>query len=416
MGEYVDEQLLSELTDIYKDLHANPELSFAETRTANIVATRLRLIGFEVTERVGRTGVVGMLSRGQGPTVLLRADMDALPVAEATELPYASSATGTLNGQDVAVMHACGHDMHTTALLGALTELVSQPNWSGKIIAVFQPAEEVGAGARAMVEDNLFTRFGVPDVVLGQHVAPLPAGVIGLRSGASFAASDALQITLFGRGGHGSRPEATIDPVVMAAAVILRLQTVVSREVSGTDTVVLTIGSIHAGEAANIIPDTAILKVSIRTFDATVRGRVLATVDRIVRGEAIAAGADREPLVETLHSFPAVVNDVAAVAQVGASFTANLKSVLVVDPGVVTGSEDVGVLALESGAPCVYWLLGCAPPEKFTGLTSVPDIAARTAELPSNHSPLFAPVITPTLSIGVNALATAALSWLAPSP
>lgn len=412
-GEDMHAADIALLAELYRDLHQHPELSFAETRTAAIVADHLRGLSFRVTEGVGGTGVVGVLERGAGPTVLLRADMDALPVREETRLPYASTATAiTPDGQQVPVMHACGHDMHTTALLGALAELASQQDWQGRIVAVFQPAEEKGAGARAMVDDGLFERFGMPDVVLGQHVAPLPAGTIGLRTGPAFAASDGLHVTLFGRGGHGSRPETTVDSIVLAASVIMRLQTIVSRELAGTDTAVLTIGSVHAGETGNIIPDAAHLRLSIRTFDTTVRARVLAAVDRIVRGEAATAGADRTPLVESLHSFPAVVNDAAATARVRGLFDDVLEDAVLVDPGVVTGSEDVGVLAYASGAPCVYWLLGGSDPALFAGLESEADIAARVAELPSNHSPLFAPVVTPTLTVGIDALTTAARGWL----
>ncbi len=405
--------LLEDLADVYRDLHAHPELGFAETRTAGIVAARLRTIGFEVTEGVGQTGVVGVLERGTGPTVLLRADMDALPVAEETGLPYASTARGVLDGKDVPVMHACGHDMHTTALLGALATLAAQDDWTGKILAVFQPAEETGGGARAMIEDDLFARFGTPDVVLGQHVGPLPAGAIGLRAGASFAASDALDITLYGRGGHGSRPEVTVDPVVMAAAVVMRLQTVISREIAGTDVAVLTVGSIHAGEAPNVIPDSASLQLSIRSYDTAVRDRMIAAIERIVRGEAAAAGADREPRVELLYELPAVFNDADAVARVGAAMQSELEGIMVIDPGVITGSEDVGRFAEAAGVPCVYWILGGADPAHFAGLASVAEITERVMSLPSNHSPEFAPAIMPTLGIGIRALVTAARSWLA---
>ena len=405
--------LLEDLADVYRDLHAHPELGFAETRTAGIVAARLRTIGFEVTEGVGQTGVVGVLERGTGPTVLLRADMDALPVAEETGLPYASTARGVLDGKDVPVMHACGHDMHTTALLGALATLAAQDDWTGKILAVFQPAEETGGGARAMIEDDLFARFGNPDVVLGQHVGPLPAGAIGLRAGASFAASDALDITLYGRGGHGSRPEVTVDPVVMAAAVVMRLQTVISPDIAGTDVAVLTVGSIHAGEAPNVIPDSASLQLSIRSYDTAVRDRMIAAIERIVRGEAAAAGADREPRVELLYELPAVFNDADAVARVGAAMQSELEGIMVIDPGVITGSEDVGRFAEAAGVPCVYWILGGADPAHFAGLASVAEITERVMSLPSNHSPQFAPAIMPTLGIGIRALVTAARSWLA---
>lgn len=403
---------IEELAAVYRDLHANPELAFAEHRTAGIVADRLAAAGFETSTGVGGTGVVGVLSRGEGPTVLLRADMDALPVREATGLPYASERTAPApGGGEVPVMHACGHDMHTTALLGAAAALAADPGWRGRLLLVFQPAEETGAGARAMVDDGLFARFGTPDVVLGQHVAPLPAGFLGLRPGPAFAASDALRITLFGRGGHGSRPETTVDPVVLAAAVVLRLQTVVSREIAASDTAVVSVGSIHAGSAANIIPDSAELLVSVRTFDAGVRERVLAAIARIARGEAATAGAEREPLIESLHAFPAVVNDAAACARTGAAF-AGLDGVRVIDPGVVTGSEDVGILALEAGAPCCYWLLGGADPARFASVASESELVGVVSGLPSNHSPEFAPVIEPTLPVGVAALHAAARAWL----
>ncbi|UTT62137.1 amidohydrolase [Microcella humidisoli] len=404
---------MTDLAELYRDLHAHPELSFAETRTAAIVAERLRALDFAVTTDVGGTGVVGVLERGTGPTVLMRADMDALPVREETGLPYASTVTSVgPDGAEVPVMHACGHDMHVTALLGALGVLAAADDWQGRVLAVFQPAEEKGSGARAMIDDGLFSRFGTPDIVIGQHVAPLPAGALGVRTGAAFAASDALRITLFGRGGHGSRPEATVDPVVLAAATILRLQTVVSREIAATETAVVTVGAVHAGTAANIIPDSAELRLSIRTFDPDVRQRVLAAIERIVRAEALAAGADREPVIETEYSFPAVVNDAVAADRVRTAFAEAMPAVMVVDPGVVTGSEDVGILAVEAGAPCVYWLLGGADPAHFAGLTSLDEITATVASLPSNHSPQFAPVIEPTIGVGVSALVAAARAWL----
>ena len=244
---------MSELADLYRDLHQHPELSFQETRTAAIAAERLRAAGFQTTEGVGRTGVVGVLRNGPGPVALLRADMDALPVLEDTGLEYASIARGVdPEGNEVPIAHACGHDVHVSCLIGAAAELAGAPHtWSGTLLAVFQPAEELIAGSRAMIDDGLFERFGRPDVVLGQHVTPLPAGMLALRSGPTFAGVDTVRITLHGSGGHGSRPETTVDPVVLAAATVLRLQTIVSREVAGTDTAVLTVGLLprgHEGE------------------------------------------------------------------------------------------------------------------------------------------------------------------------
>src|SRR5664280_2271444 len=340
--------------ELYRDLHRHPELSFQEHRTAGIVADRLRTIGFQILGGVGRTGVVGVLRNGEGPTVLLRADMDALPVQEDTGLPYASTDRGTdPDGRAVPVMHACGHDMHVTCLLAAVTELAAdRAGWSGTLMAVFQPAEELGAGARAMVDDGLFDRFGRPDVVLGQHVGPFAAGMVAVHAGPAFAAADALRIVMYGRGGHGSRPEVTVDPVGMA------------------EVAVLTIGSLHAGAKDNVIPEQAELGLSFRTFDPPVRDRVMAAITRIVHAEASASGAPRDPDIVPIQSFPAVVNDEAATDRIRAAFTARFGVQRVMDPGVVTGSEDVGVLATAAGAPCMYWLLGGTAPETFAAASA----------------------------------------------
>ncbi|TQM45266.1 amidohydrolase [Pseudonocardia cypriaca] len=406
------------LAELYRDLHRHPELSFQEHRTAAVVADHLGALGFETTTGVGGTGVVGVLRNGEGPTALLRADMDALPMQEKTGLPYASDVRGVDHlGHEVDVFHACGHDVHVTCLVGAARQLAEdRAAWAGTLITVFQPAEELGRGARAMIDDGLFERFGRPDVVLGQHVAPFPAGFLALRPGPAFAAADSVRITMFGKGGHGSRPETTVDPVVMAAATVMRLQTVVSREVAGTDTAVVTIGVLRAGTKENIIPDEAELLLSVRTFDPLVRERVLGAIERIVRAEAVASGATRYPEVVVFDGFPAVVNDVAACARTRPAFEALVGPDRVIDPGLVTGSEDVGLLASGSGAPCVFWLLGGADPACFAGITGVDDMAVAVAEQPSNHSPFYAPVIEPTLRIGVAALVSAAHTWLPSSP
>jgi amidohydrolase len=411
MVDAVDTEALAEL---YRDLHRHPELSFQEHRTAAVVADHLGASGFETTTGVGGTGVVGVLRNGDGPTALLRADMDALPMQEKTGLPYASDVRGVDHlGHEVDVFHARGHDIHVTCLVGAARQLAEdRATWAGTLMVVFQPAEELGRGARAMIDDGLFERFGRPDVVLGQHVAPFPAGFLALRPGPAFAAADAVRVTMFGRGGHGSRPETTVDPVVMAAATVMRLQTVVSREVAGTDTAVVTIGALRAGTKENIIPDEAELLLSVRTFDPLVRERVLGAIERIVRAEAVASGATRDPEVVLTDGFPAVVNDVAAGARTRPAFEALVGADRVVDPGLVTGSEDVGLLASGSGAPCVFWLLGGADPASFAGAESAADMAAAVAEQPSNHSPFYAPVIEPTLQVGVAALVAAAHTWL----
>jgi amidohydrolase len=402
------------LADLYRDLHQHPELSFAETRTAAIVAERLRGTGFETTEQVGRTGVVGVLRNGRGPTVLLRADMDALPMAEQTGLSYASVASGVdAAGNEVPVAHSCGHDVHVACLLGAAQRLAEQKSsWRGTVLAVFQPAEEVGRGAQAMIDDGLYDRFGRPDVVLGQHVAPFPSGFLAVRPGPFFAAADAIRVVLYGSGGHGSRPETTIDPVVMAAATVLRLQTIVSRETAGTDAAVVTVGALRAGTKENIIPDEAELLISVRSFDPQVRQRTLAAIERIVRAEANASAAQRDPEIVLFDSFPALVNDPAAVDRTRPALEALVGAGRIFDPGLVTASEDVGLLASAADVPCVFWLLGGSDPAQFAGASSAEQIAARVAQLPSNHSPLFAPIIDPTLSTGVSALVAAAQVWL----
>jgi amidohydrolase len=406
-----------DLAELYRDLHRNPELSFQESRTAGIVADALSSWGYEVATGVGRTGVVGRLRNGEGPTVLLRADMDALPVEEKTGLEYASAARGIdPEGIDVPVMHACGHDMHVTCLLGAAERLVAErDSWAGTVMLVFQPAEELGTGAEEMVADGLYERFGRPDIVLGQHVAPLPAGLIGLHPGPAFAAFDALKVTLYGRGGHGSRPETCVDPIVLAASVVMRLQGIVSREVAGGETAVVTVGTMRAGTKVNIIPDSAELQLSIRSFDPHVRQRVLAAVERIVNGEAQASGAERMPDIEAMESFPPLVNDLGACTRTRDGFTEALGAERVVDPGPVTGSEDVGLLATAAGVPCVYWILGGADPAAFSGEADLESVTRLIASLPSNHSPLYAPVLEPTISTGVAALVAAARTWLAPA-
>jgi hippurate hydrolase len=307
--------------------------------------------------------------------------------------------------------------MHVSCLLGAARELAADRGaWAGTLMAVFQPAEELGRGAQAMVDDMLFDRFGVPDVVMGQHVAPLPAGFLGLQLGTAFAASDSLKVTLFGRGGHGSRPEATIDPVVMAAATVLRLQTVISREIAGDEMAVVTVGALRAGTKENIIPDSAELLISVRSHDTGVRDRVLHAIGRIARAEAAASGATADPQIELTYSSPAVVNDPAAAVRTRPALASVVGDNRIIDPGPVTASEDVGLLATAAGAPCVFWLLGGGDPAPFEKATSAADMMDVLRDLPSNHSPHYAPVIEPTLSIGIAALVNAAHTWLPAAP
>jgi hippurate hydrolase len=401
-----------DLEALYIDLHRHPELSFQETRTAGIVTQRLAELGLEFEEGVGRTGVATRIENGDGPVVWLRADMDGLPVEERTGLAYASTARGVdPAGQDVPVMHACGHDMHVTALIGALERLVSSKDeWSGTVVAVFQPAEEYGAGAQAMIADGVLDRFPKPDIVLGQHLTPLPAGTIGVRPGTQMAASDGLTVMLYGRGGHGSRPHSTIDPVVMAAATVMRLQTVVSREVDPRDVAVVTVGSIHAGLKNNIIPAEAKLELSLRYPDDAARERVLAKVERIIRAEAAASGSEQEPVITTDHTLPPTINDVHATARLTLAFDAAFGEGTVVDPGMFTGSEDVSWFARESGVPLVYWFWGGVDPQLWAEATAAGSIER---DIPTNHSAYFAPVLHPTIERGVDALVVAAREFLA---
>jgi hippurate hydrolase len=400
-----------DLEALYIDLHQHPELSFQETRTAGIAAGHLRDLGLEVHEGIGVTGVVGVLANGEGPVVWLRADMDALPVGEQSGRPYASTATGIdPAGNTVPVMHACGHDMHVTAMIGAVEKLVAErAEWTGTLVVLIQPAEEYGAGARAMLDGGLLDLVPKPDIVLGQHVTPLPAGTIGVRPGTQMAASDGLTVTLHGRGGHGSRPHSTIDPIVMAAATVMRLQTIASREVDPRDVAVVTVGSIHAGLKNNIIPAEAKLELSLRYPNDEMRDKVLASVERIVRAEAAASGAEKEPEIRTDHTLPPTINDDEATARVTTALRRALGEASVIDPGMFTGSEDVSWFARDTGAPLVFWFWGGVDPATFAAA-----MAAGTLDkdIPTNHSPYFAPEIHPTIEVGVTALSTAAREFL----
>ncbi|HET7754781.1 MAG TPA: M20 family metallopeptidase [Anaeromyxobacteraceae bacterium] len=402
--------LLPELESIYKDVHAHPELSMQETRTAGIAAGRLRAAGYEVTSGIGKTGVVGLLRNGDGPVVMLRADMDALPVEEATGLEYASKVTATDGtGKTVPVMHACGHDVHVTWLIGAATLFAkAREAWNGTLMVVFQPAEETAAGAQAMIDDGLFNRFPKPSVVLGQHVMSMPAGVIAGRAGATTSSADSLQIRLFGRGAHGSMPEASIDPVVMAAATVLRLQTIVSREVGANEAAVVTIGALQAGTKENVIPDEATIKLNVRTFDESVRKRVLAAIERIVDAEAAASGAPRKPEITPLDRYSLVVNDPEATRRVADAFRAHFGADRVRETQPTTASEDFGSFGAEWGAPSVFWFVGGVDPQTYARAEK----DGKLGEIPTNHNPRFAPVINPTLQTGVEALVVAAQSWL----
>lgn len=402
--------LLADLESVYKDIHAHPELSMQEKRTAGIAADHLRAAGYEVTPGVGKTGVVGLLRNGEGPAVMLRADMDALPVLEATGLPYASKVTATdSSGKTVPVMHACGHDMHVTWLIGATTLFAkTRDAWKGTLMPVFQPAEETAAGAQAMIDDGLFKRFPKPDVVLGQHVMVGSSGVISSRPGVVTSAGDSLQIRMFGRGAHGSMPEASIDPVVMSAATVMRLQTIVSREVGANEAAVVTIGALQAGTKENVIPDEAMIKLNVRTYDEGVRKRVLAAIERIVNAEAAASGAPKKPEITPLDRYPLVKNDPKATKRVGDAFRSHFPAGRVQETKPTTASEDFGSFGAEWGAPSVFWFVGGTDPDVYAKAKK----DGKLGDIPTNHNPRFAPVIHPTLEAGVEALVVAAQAWL----
>jgi amidohydrolase len=404
--------LLPDLESIYKDLHSHPELSMQENRTADIAAERLRAAGYDVTTRIGKTGVVGVLRNGKGPAIMLRADMDALPVREATALPYASKVTNTdQEGKSVPVMHACGHDMHVTWLIGAATLLARTRNlWRGTLMPVFQPAEETGTGAQAMIDDGLFTRFPKPTVILGQHVMVGSSGVISTRSGAITSAGDSFEIRMFGRGAHGSMPQSSIDPVVMAAATVLRLQTIVSRELAPTDAAVVTVGSLQAGTKENVIPDEAVIKLNVRTFDEGVRKRVLAAIERIVNAEAEASRAPKKPEITPLDRYPLVKNDPDATKRAVQAFRSYFPAERVKDAQPTTASEDFGSFGTEWQVPSVFWFVGGTDPETYAKAKQ----SGTIADIPTNHNPRFAPVIHPTLASGVEAMVVASLAWLSP--
>ncbi|MFD8301701.1 amidohydrolase [Streptomyces sp. NPDC059690] len=391
------------LEDFYRDLHRHPELSLQEHRTAGRLAERLREAGYETTEGIGGTGVAGLLRNGDGPTVLLRADMDALPVVEDTGLPYASETPG--------VMHACGHDLHVTWLVGAARALAAgREAWNGTLLVVGQPAEESGQGAERMVTDGLYERFARPDVLLGQHAAPGPVGFYAHSPGLIMSASTDVDIVVHGRGGHGSRPETTVDPVLTAAHLVTRLQTVVSREIPAKESAVLTVGRIEAGTRHNIIPSEARIALNLRTQSEEVRTRMLAAIRRIAAGEALAAGCPREPEITVGATFPVTVNDADTDRRVAAVHEEVLGAGTVLDFGPVMASEDFSHLA-RGGIPYSYWFVTTTRADVWEAAEGA-DLMEKFLAVPSNHSPHFAPDLA-TVAPGVRTLVSGALACLA---
>jgi amidohydrolase len=384
---------------LYLDVHEHPELSSHEVQTAAKLAGRLRALGYEVSEHVGGTGLVAVLKNGAGPTVMLRTELDALPVEEKTGLAYASKVrTKNDAGQDVPVMHACGHDLHMAAIIGTAAVMAHSKNlWHGTLLLIGQPAEETIAGAEGMIKDGLLTRFPKPDMAVAMHVGnTLPAGQVGLVSGIYNTNADSLRITIYGKGGHGSAPHTAIDPIVIAARTILALQTIASREVRPTEMVVVTVGYIQAGTKNNIIPDQAELGLTVRTRSAEVRKQVLAAIARITKAEAEAAGAPRAPAIDHYESADLVYNDPALAQRLRGVLEAKLGKDHVVMEEPITASEDFSRF-VEQGIPGFYFSLGGADPEKFA------QAKAAGSTLPSNHSSLFAPDLDPALKTGIAA-------------
>lgn len=384
---------------LYVDLHQHPELSSHETQTAAKLAGRLRSLGYDVTEHVGGTGIVAILKNGPGPTVMLRTELDALPVEEKTGLAYASKVrTKDDRGQDVAVMHACGHDLHMASIAGTGAIMAqSRTTWHGTLMLIGQPAEETIGGADGMIKDGLLTRFPRPDVAVALHVGnELPAGKVGVVPGIYDTNSDSLRITIYGKGGHGSAPHTAIDPIVIAARTILALQTIPSREVKPGEMTVITVGYIRAGTKNNIIPDQAELGLTVRTYKADIRRQVLAAIARITKAEAQSAGAPREPLIERLEFTDAVYNDPALAQRLRSALESTLGKDNVVSEEPQTASEDFSYF-VKQGIPGFYFNLGGADPEKLA------QAKAAGTTLPSNHSALFAPDVEPALETGITA-------------
>ncbi len=391
------------LDAIYKDIHAHPELAFQEVKTAAKLAAEMRALGFEVTEQVGRTGLVAMYRNGAGPTVMVRTELDALPMEEKTGLPYASRDKTTWQGRETFVAHSCGHDIHMASWLGTAKTLVSlKDQWHGTLMFIAQPAEEIGAGAMAMLGDGLFTRFPKPDFAFGLHDGPFPYGHINYRVGVGSSNSDSLAIKFHGRGGHGAAPQQTIDPVLIAARFIVDVQTVISREKDPIEFGVVSIGAIHGGTAENIIPDEVVVRGTIRSFKPEVRTKMAAGIERTAK--AVAAMSDAPPPdISITEGAKAVMNDPALVATAEKALKAAFGDKFRTSPPV-TASEDFSEFA-DSGVPSMFFHIGVYEPERVAAALN-----GTAPPLPPNHSPLFAPVPKPTIQTGVEAMTLAVLS------
>ncbi|MCZ2341851.1 MAG: amidohydrolase [Bacteroidales bacterium] len=405
---------IQDLVKLYQHLHSHPELSLQETQTAARMAEELQKLGFTVTPKVGGTGVVGVLKNGDGPTVLVRTDMDALPVTEQTGVPYASQVrVRDRFGNNTGVMHACGHDVHMTSWVGTARTLVQLKNlWSGTLVFIAQPAEEIGVGARAMIADGLFKKFPKPDYALALHAEPrLPVGTIAYSEGLALANVDSVDILVKGKGGHGAAPHNTIDPVVLAAQIVLNLQTIASREVNPIDPVVVTVGSIHGGTKHNIIPSEVKLQLTVRTTKDSTRDQVLKAIDRIARGTATTARAPEPKVIVNLDEYtPSTYNDVPLTRKTMTALREVLGDAHVQERPPIMGGEDFGRYGRE-GIPICMYFLGTISQEKY-------DAAQHpgAAQLPGMHSDSYAPVPEPSIRNGVRTMASAVLNLMAKKP
>ncbi len=390
---------------LYKDIHSHPELGFQETRTAAKLAAEMRALGYEVTEGVGKTGIVALYRNGAGPTVMVRTELDALPMPEKTGLPYASTAKQMWRNAETPVAHSCGHDIHMSVWVAvAKTLLDMKDQWSGTLMFVGQPAEEGDGGARAMVTDGLFTRFPKPDMGFALHVGAGPYGYVSYKPGVINSTSDGLSVTFIGKGGHGSRPHVTIDPVMMAGHFIVDVQSVISREKDAAKFGVVTIGSVQAGNAGNVIPDTALLRGTIRSYDEDTRGKMIAGVERTAKAVAMMAGAP-PPEIKITSGAKAVINDADLTARSGAVLKAAFGDKAVLMPAPGSASEDYSEFII-AGVPSFYFGIGGLDPK------AVAQAMATQTPLPGNHSPEFAPVPEPTIRTGTQAMSLVLLDVL----
>ncbi len=396
-----------DLEALYRDLHAHPELGFKETRTAGRLAAEMKALGFEVTEGVAKTGVVAILRNGSGPTVMVRTELDALPMEETTGLPFASRVKTQYLGRESFVAHSCGHDIHMTSWVGTARALATnKAAWQGTLMFVAQPAEEMLNGAQAMLDDGLFTRFPKPDFAFALHTSPSPYGTVGYNFGAMTSNSDGLDITFKGRGGHGSAPHLAIDPIAIAARFIVDVQTIVSREKDPMEFGVITVGAINAGTAGNIIPESAVLRGTIRSYRSDVRDRLLAGVRRTAQAAALVAGAP-EPEVTVTEGGSAIVNSDKLVSRTEGVLKAVLGDDNVVKIPPITASEDFSAY-LQQGVPGMFFFIGVHDP---AAVAEAGKPGGKT--LPINHSPFFAPVAEPTIKTGVTAMTAAVLDVMA---